>query len=293
MALTRRDVVVPVPSTRYVIVHHHIFKNGGSTLEGILESQFRQNFATLHGPQPGSTLDASHLEEFLLAHPGISAVSSHHLRYPKPTIRHTVLFDCCFLRDPLDRLHSFYTYLRQINSTDPLSLQARRPTPSEFMEQLVRDALNQVSNVQVTLLATGGAFTRPASERDLERATSIVLDMAMPGVVEMFDESLVTAEQFLKPAFPMIRLDYLPRNTTRPLRTTPDEKREDLLRTWGSVLYQRPAQLNQMDLELVARTRREVSRRLDLVSSAEKRVAVKSHPCRIAKPKLNAVGADL
>jgi hypothetical protein len=44
----------------------------------------------------------------------------------------TVVFDCCFLRHPLDRLVSVYTYFRGIDSCDPLCRRARRQTPRDF-----------------------------------------------------------------------------------------------------------------------------------------------------------------
>ena len=152
------DKIMPVPKMRYVIVHHHIFKNGGSTIEGILEREFGGGFARLHGPEADSTLVDSDLAEFLLGHAGVTAVSSHHLRYPKPVIARTVLFDCCFLRHPLARLHSHYSYLNRIRAADPLSRRARSETVRDFLEQLIDALPHQVSDVQVNLLANGGQF---------------------------------------------------------------------------------------------------------------------------------------
>src|SRR5580698_765711 len=114
----RLEATIPAPAPRFVIVHYHIFKNGGSTVESILEREFAHAFATLHGPDASSTLDGADLETFLDRHPQIQAVSSHHLRYPKPSIRHMVVFDCCFLRHPLDRIDSMYWFLREADSRE-------------------------------------------------------------------------------------------------------------------------------------------------------------------------------
>src|SRR5215831_12995962 len=102
----KESVVVDGGTVRYAIVHYHIFKNGGTTIEGILEREFGGGFVTLHGPSDSATLDADDLAEFLTIRKDVLALSSHHLRYPRPAVRHTVLFDWCFLRDPLDRLQS-------------------------------------------------------------------------------------------------------------------------------------------------------------------------------------------
>jgi hypothetical protein len=97
--------------------------------------------------------------------------------------------------------------------------------------------------------------------------------MAIPGLVERFDESLVAAEYFLKPAFPRLRLDYRPQNVSRPLGANSADRQEWLKHSWGSDLYATLTQLNQCDLELCRRAEREVTRRLGLVPAAEQRLA--------------------
>src|SRR5579864_6219024 len=204
-----RDITIAARPIRFVIVHYHIFKNAGSTIESILAREFPGRFASLHGPVPDMVLDGNHLAEFLEKNPTVAAVTSHHLCYPKPAIRHMVLFDCCFLRHPLDRVQSAYSYLRKTDTDDPLCRLAHRHSPADFVRSLLDHSPHLISDVQVHRLTNGGAFTRPASEMDLERATRVVLDMAIPGAVDMFDESLVAAEYFLNPAFPGIRLEYV------------------------------------------------------------------------------------
>jgi hypothetical protein len=261
-----------------VIVHYHIFKNGGSTLETILQRQFGTRFARLHGATPESTLDFEDLADFLIERREIAAVSSHHLRYPKFAIRRMALFDCCFLRHPLTRLHSVYTYLRGINSSDSLCLHAHEQTPREFMQWLLDRFPNIVSNIQVTQLGNAGLFTRPANEADLARAIAVLQDMAIPGLVERFDESLVAAEYFLNPAFPDISLEYAPQNISprgisfQPGISTSDDRQALLRELWGDDIYQELAHLNQLDLALFQRAEDEVLRRFDLVPGREARL---------------------
>ena len=97
--------------------------------------------------------------------------------------------------------------------------------------------------------------------------------MALPGLVEKFDESLVAAEYFLKPAFPRLRLDYLPQNVSRPLGGSPGDRQEWLKHSWGPDLYATLGKLNQCDLELWRRTEAEITRRLDLVPENDRRLA--------------------
>jgi hypothetical protein len=263
------DIRLPVSPTRFLIVHYHIFKNGGSTVASILEREFKNAFATVHGPDDVSVLDHTHLSQFVLNHTAVQAISSHHLRYPKPVLPNTVIFDWCFLRHPLDRLQSVYSYFQSIDSPDPLCRLARQEHSRSFFKKLIENAPHLVSNVQVTFLAQGGAFTRPADTSDVEAAAEIFAKMAIPGLIERFDESLVAAEYFLKPAFPRLRLDYSPQNVSRPLGASSIDRQEWLRHSWGSELFATLVQLNQCDLELYRRAEDEVARRFSLVPAAE------------------------
>jgi hypothetical protein len=264
---------------RYVIVHYHIFKNGGSTIESILGREFPGAFATLHGPSAQSVLDGRDLIQFLRQNPEISAVSSHHLRYPKPEARGIVLFDCCFLRHPLLRLQSLYRYYRAIDSTDPLCRLARQTDARQFMKRLLDNLPHLAGDVQVTALANAGAFTRPATERDLDRALAILDSMAIPGLVEMFDQSLVAAEYFLKPAFPNLRLECVPQNVTRQGSIQPNGNEQELISIWGADIYDHLVRINRLDLELFRRAELEIKRRMSLLRTPEEKLAAYRTRC--------------
>jgi hypothetical protein len=153
---------------------------------------------------------------------------------------------------------------------------AHRYSARDFISRLLDESPNRASNVQVTELACASAFTRPANEDDLDRASSIVRQMAIPGVVELFDESLVAAEYYLKPAFPRLRLDYVAKNVS-PAAAGRDA---DLAAVWGSAVYDRVARLNQLDLELVRRARDEIACRLGLIPSCSRLLAEFRDRCR-------------
>jgi hypothetical protein len=272
----RLDATLTSTNPRFVIVHYHIFKNGGSTIEAILEREFGRGFATLHDTKASATLNGRQVASFLQRHPHISAISSHHLRYPKPAVRHTIVFDCCFLRHPLERLDSVYHYLRSIAALESSSHRAQQMTAREFLRRLANESPHMVSDVQVTQLACAGAFTRPAHAEDLERASAILSDMAVPGLVEMFDESLVAAEYFLRPAFPGVRLECVAKNVSRrsvpAVSSSARDRQERLVDAWGADLYEDLLRLNQLDLELFRRAQKEIGRRIALVPQSGHRL---------------------
>ena len=140
-----------------------------------------------------------------------------------------------------------------------------------FLRNLVDESPHLVSNVQVLQLARSGRFTRPAGEEDLSRATEVVRKMAIPGVVDLFDASLVAAEYFLRPAFPQINLHYTRQNVTAGrVETTHREKRYREL--WGAAVYDDLFALNQFDLQLHAATVAEVYARMAVVPQAQERM---------------------
>ncbi len=269
------DYGVSAPPTRHVIVHFHMFKNGGSTIEAILDREFGGRFATVHGSHANSALDDNDIAAFISAHPNVAALSSHHLRYPLPLIRRTVLFDCCFLRHPMDRLHSLYTYLRAAPAEqgveDPILALSKSVGPREFIMRLIEEAPHFVGNPQTLLIAAGGIFVRPLDETDLARAIETLRLMAVPGLVNMFDESLVAAEHCLGPAFPKLRLHHIPQNVKRPSRKL-DQRLEELRTLWGADMYEELLRLNRLDLELYSYTENEIHRRFSLVPDRQQRL---------------------
>ena len=279
--------IVPASPNRWVIAHYHIFKNAGSTLEYVLRRAFGERFATVHGPASDSVLRQADLVSFLQAHPDIVAVSSHHLNYPKPDVPGLILFDLCFLRDPIQRLWSVYNYLCRVESFDELSACAKSMPPRQFFELMIEEHPQLVNDVQVSVIANGGAYTRPPAFTDLRVAVDVLRRMAVVGLVDMFDKSLVAAEYFLRPAFPRLQFQYVKQNVAPALSPndgdTNVQPEEQLREAIGDVLYNRLEQLNQLDYHLVARTKQEVERRFALMPRREERLADFQSRCEVLR----------
>lgn len=260
------EYIVPVPSARFVLLHYHIFKNAGTTVEYAMRRCFGKRFATLHGPNPNSILTGEDVAAFLAGHPEIAAISSHHVRYPKPAAPGVIVFDVCVLREPLGRLRSVYQHFRRAEPVDDLSARAKEMDLRSFLDLLIRQHPHMVNDAQVNTLANAAAYTRPPDSTDLAAALRIVREMSVAGVMDLFDETLVAAEYFLCPAFPSIQLEYISQNVgpkdTEPFRDAV-----------GAKVYEQLEKMNQLDTELVAQARAEVRRRFELVPDAQERLA--------------------
>jgi hypothetical protein len=217
-----------------VLVHYHIFKNGGSTIDYVLEREFHSHFATLHGPEPTSRLNKSDLRQFLLAHPLIRAVSSHHLRYPTVRDEDLQVIDICMVRHPLDRLRSVYQYMRHrhVEAEDPLCRAANQLSAPEFFRHCLANYPTWVRNVQVDWLSSADGTGSP-----LESALAELPNIALLGTLDLFDESLVTWEYTVTPLFPGISFHYLPQNMTQSPRSGLEERLERFRQLCGSDLF--------------------------------------------------------
>lgn len=262
--------ILHVRPIRYILVHFHIFKNAGSTIEYVLHRSFGDRYRSIHGPKPDSVLIGPDLARFLIKNPSVSAVSSHHLKYPLPDIPRVRFFDVCFLRDPIQRFWSMHKYFQRAEPNDALSEIAKASDFRSFVEMLVRDHPQLINDVQVNFLANSGVYIRPPSRVDFEAALNALHRIAILGVVDMFDESLIAAEYYIRPIFP-IQCQYVRHNTSNNDGDTdvnPSERIRDLL---GTRLYKELIGLNRLDLELVACAKEEVSRRLSMVPKRDER----------------------
>jgi hypothetical protein len=253
---------------RFVLLHYHFLKNAGTTIEEILDRNFGERFARLDTPERSGRYTSAALLEFLERHPKVAAVSSHQIRHPLPEVRGYLFFDLCFLRDPIDRIRSMYDYFRQKPAPgDPLSDLAVGCGLGEFVTCLVERFREEVTNVQVALLAHGGVDEHPPDQRDFAVALERVLDTSFLGVVDMFEQSLNAGRDFLDPVFPALDCSYTPVNVSGGLKGSLAERRRKLREACGRTVYRELVRLNALDCELVRRARAEVRRRLAQVQT--------------------------
>src|SRR5579872_811278 len=158
---------------RFVLLHYHILKNAGSTIEEILYFNFRDRLARIDKPDRDGHVSNADIVGHLNENPAIAAFSSHQIQYPTPREPGYLFFDLCFLREPLDRIRSIYDYFRlKPSEGDPVSDMANRGGEGEFVAHLIENYPWMVNDVQVNLLANGVINDQPQGEIDLERATA-------------------------------------------------------------------------------------------------------------------------
>ena len=251
---------------RFVLLHYHFLKNAGSTIENILDRNFGERFLRIDTANRSGHLTNEALMSQLEQRPEVVAISSHQIRHPLPAARGYLFFDICFLRDPIDRIRSMYDYFRQRPSEgDRFSELANRSTLGEFVTCLVDHFPEEVTNVQVALLANGGVDEQPPGERDFEIALERMLETSFLGVVHRFGESAAAGRWFLDPVFPNLDCAEPPANVSGGLEGTVALRRRKLRAACGRRVYTKLLRLNALDCELFRRARAEVRRRFALI----------------------------
>jgi hypothetical protein len=99
------------------------------------------------------------------------------------------------------------------------------------------------------------------------------------GVVELFDESVVAAEYFLRPTFPMLHFEYVPQNVSSERSAVAGGSKDRFRSEIGEARYRLLERMNQMDSQLLAFARDELLRRFEMVPERGNRMASLARRC--------------
>lgn len=243
---------------RHVLVHYHLFKNGGSTVDAVLERHFGKAWTALEGDQAWSVLDPSAVAALLEGDPALQAISSHQARMPPPAIPGVVFHSLFFLRHPIDRAGSVYSFERRQSADSPGARAARTMDFADYIDwRLDEGDGGVVCNFQTVYLGwpDGEAATRATADDALANAMRLVRQAPFLGLVEAFDASLARMKTWLAPHFGDIdvRQDALNRSEGR--EATLDERLASLQRELGPRRYEALCDANRLDLALHAAAR--------------------------------------
>lgn len=202
---------------RNVIIHNHLFKNAGTTFDWSLERNFGDAFLD-HRDDMEMQQGATYLGPFLLHHPELKALSSHHLKFPLPVLDDVRLFPVVLLRHPIDRVGSVYAFEHKQASDSLGARMAKKMTFNEYVQwRMQPDAPITIRNFQTSRCLDvpdniKTFITRRLVETDYLAAKNQIESMGLLGVVDMYDESMVLFEEYLKPYFSTIDLSYVRQN---------------------------------------------------------------------------------
>lgn len=249
-------------ATRTVILHYHLFKNAGTSVEELLRRNFGSGWISQEFPLPRRNNVAA-LAEFLRTHAQVIAVSSHTALLPVPHIDGVDVFPIIFIRHPIDRLRSAYEFERRQVADTP----GARLAKSHDFAGYVRGLLKQKHHRQARNFQTFRLSHIDTQHAGSERARAFLALSRLPfvGLVEDFDHAVHRLEQKLRPKFPYFRVETAHFNSSRSRETTLAERLASIRARLGTSLFTEICDANQDDLAIYAA--------LEHVAEPEKQVA--------------------
>lgn len=236
---------------RPVLVHYHLFKNAGSSIDRNLKRCFGDAWHAFDPASPSAVLTAEQLDQEIEAHPEACAFSSHCI---VPPVLSTVaaLHPIVVLREPISRVRSawLFEWQKQKGAEKPIGSLA------EYIEtKFASPRRNAIENFQtirlsVTDPATNRAAEGTGDEALLSAAVSFIDSLPAFGLVERFDESLELLQAAYGSAFESLDLQPVQVNRTDATPMSLEERHERIRSEVGQTVYDELKRRNELDSRL-------------------------------------------
>ena len=234
-----------------IILHYHLFKNAGTSLDAALKENFSEKdgeWVTKEFPaQP--VKNREELKQWIIDNPQAKCFSSHTAIFPVPQIEGIKIIPVIFYRHPIDRIASAYSFERKQGGESYGATLARESTLSGYIEsRLSVKGARQCRNFHAHRFAT--MFGEQQGD-EATRAKMAIEALPFVGLVEKYSESLERLEALLKAeGFEGIKLKPVEKNVSRGVKKTLDEKLAEIKEQLGVEVFDMIIAANVVDLEI-------------------------------------------
>ena len=224
---------------RTIILHYHLFKNAGTSLDRVLKDNFGGAWATREFPAAnrpdGNT---PQVEAWIRENPDAIAFSSHTMMGPIPKIEGVRVVSVMLLRDPIERIKSAYRFERtQVAETLGAVLAKHTDLEGYVKVRLALPHDRQCRNFQTYRLAS----LVPGPAPEIERARAALKQLSLAGLVSDFSGTLEKLASTITEPFPDFRWKEVHANRSTKEKSETPEAIDALL-----------AKVNADDLALLA-----------------------------------------
>ena len=241
-----------LPPCRNVILHFHLFKNAGTSLDALLKENFPTQWLTKEF-ESNKALNHLQLVDWIKQFPEAACFSSHTAKLPPPEIEGVNIFPLIFMRHPIDRIASVYLFEKKQGGDGKWPTIARNTSFKGYLEErLIRSADRQCINFHVERFAS--MFPNNIGS-EFERAKLAVETLPFVGIVEDYEGSIRRMTEWLKPHFPSFKANVHRLNTTRDSELSLERKLEAIREEVGDEIYDLLLEKNFQDLSLYDATK--------------------------------------
>lgn len=211
--------------SRTIVLHYHLFKNAGTSVDRILKKSFGDKWETTEFSMRTPD-NSAEVADWIRSTPEAVAYSTHTAIGPVPVVQDVNIITLLLLRDPIARIRSAYRFERN-QQADTLGAKLAKETDLEgyVRARLSRPGDRQCRNFQTHRLASMNPGPAPEITRALQAAGQI----SVLGQVEKFDVMLRKLETALHPAYPDFTAKAVRANTTQERPETDMDRRVNTL----------------------------------------------------------------
>ncbi|GHD37904.1 sulfotransferase family 2 domain-containing protein [Parahalioglobus pacificus] len=252
---------------RHVLLHGHVFKNAGTTLDWALQRCFGDGFVDHRRDDLMRSQGGKHIMEMLEADESIVAISSHHMPRDIVDTDQVSFHPIYMLRHPILRIRSVYDFERKQEAQTPGAQAAKRMDFREYVDWRMQPKVAPtIRNFQTRYLAgrLPPRFEKMADFDYFELAMQTLHQVRCVGIVEQYDASMVLIENTVRKRFKAINLAHVPQNVTGQQRAalSQEERIGRILDELGG-LQAKVLEHNSFDMALYEASRHVFTRRLE------------------------------
>lgn len=230
---------------RHIILHNHLFKNAGTSVDHILRQNFGNRWQSAEFCET-KTSNSPLVAAWIKENPKAVAFSSHTLMGPLPRVEDTSIIPVTLLRDPVERIASAYRFEHMQDAQTKGALLAKRHGFAGYVHaRLLIKGDRQCRNFQTSRLAS---LVPDMAGSELDRAYAalkLISHNGVLGLVAEFDKAMDHLRVLISPYHPGFTWQPVNANASGPsvIQTVSPDMRQILMET------------NQDDLALLAYAR--------------------------------------
>lgn len=237
---------------RKIIFHYHLFKNAGTSLDVLLKKNFPNSWVSKEFTGTASTRREAVIS-WILRETDVVSFSSHTAAPLQAEIEDIEVFPISFVRHPIDRIASAYTFERKQGYDTFGPTLARNTSLGGYID--IQLSLGYDSQCRNFLLQHFSSFSDAIDQDRETRAVKVVDTLPFIGLVEEYTESIEKLAMWLKPHFPEFQPIVFEANVTREISVPLEERLSQIRQEIGPDLYQKVIDANKADFILYERVK--------------------------------------